>query len=139
MPTMTDGSAEPRVEALLQRGEEAGCVNLSELSELVQELELAEDDAHAVQERLEARGIELSDDCGNERVQPAHYNHDELATMTSDTLQLFLRDVRRHPLLSANEEIELAQRIERGDLPAKERMVNSNLRLVVSIAKKYQG
>jgi RNA polymerase primary sigma factor len=59
--------------------------------------------------------------------------------MTSDTLQLFLRDVRRHPLLSAEEEIELAQRIERGDLDAKERMVNSNLRLVVSLAKKYQG
>ena len=59
--------------------------------------------------------------------------------MTSDTLQLFLRDVRRYPLLSADEEIELAKRIERGDLDAKERMVNSNLRLVVSIAKKYQG
>ncbi|MBA3264183.1 MAG: sigma-70 family RNA polymerase sigma factor [Thermoleophilaceae bacterium] len=59
--------------------------------------------------------------------------------MTSDTLQLFLRDVRRHPLLSASEEVELAKRIERGDLEAKERMVNSNLRLVVSIAKKYQG
>ena len=59
--------------------------------------------------------------------------------MTSDTLQLFLRDIRRHPLLTRGEEIELAKRIERGDLEAKERMVNSNLRLVVSLAKKYQG
>jgi RNA polymerase primary sigma factor len=59
--------------------------------------------------------------------------------MTGDTLQLFLRDIRRHPLLSAEEEVELAKRIERGDLEAKERMVNSNLRLVVSLAKKYQG
>ena len=59
--------------------------------------------------------------------------------MTGDTLQLFLRDIRRHPLLSADEEVELAKRIERGDLEAKERMVNSNLRLVVSLAKKYQG
>ncbi len=59
--------------------------------------------------------------------------------MTGDALQLFLRDVRRHPLLSAGEEVELAKRIERGDLEAKERMVNSNLRLVVSLAKKYQG
>jgi RNA polymerase primary sigma factor len=139
MPAMTDGSADRRVEALLDRGEEAGCINLSELAELVQELELTDDDAQAVQERLEARGIELSDDCANERATEAHYNHDELATMTSDTLQLFLRDVRRHPLLSGSEEIELARRIERGDLEAKERMVNSNLRLVVSIAKKYQG
>jgi len=139
MPTMTEGSAERRVEALLERGEESGCVNLSELAELVQELELPEDDAQVLHERIEARGLELSDDCANERAQAAHYNHDELATMTSDTLQLFLRDVRRHPLLSATEEVELAKRIERGNLEAKERMVNSNLRLVVSIAKKYQG
>jgi RNA polymerase primary sigma factor len=139
MPTITDGTPERRVEALLERGDERGCVNLSELAELAQELDLGDDEAQALQERLEARGVEVSDDCANDHVGGAHYNHDELATMTSDTLQLFLRDVRRHPLLSAREEIELAKRIERGDLGAKERMVNSNLRLVVSLAKKYQG
>jgi RNA polymerase primary sigma factor len=138
MATM-EGSPERRIEALLERSEESGCVNLSELADLAQELELTEDDAQALQERVEARGIEVSDDCANGTVAPAHYNHDELVAMTSDTLQLFLRDVRRYPLLSADEEIELARRIERGDLEAKERMVNSNLRLVVSIAKKYQG
>jgi RNA polymerase primary sigma factor len=135
----TEGSPERRIEALLEHGEERGCVNLSELAELAQELELSEEDAQALQERVESRGLELSDDCANDTVAPAHYNHDELAAMTSDTLQLFLRDVRRYPLLSADEETELAKRIERGDLEAKERMVNSNLRLVVSIAKKYQG
>jgi RNA polymerase primary sigma factor len=135
----TEGSAERRIDALLERGEERGCVNLSELAELAQELELADDDAQALQDRVEERGIELSDDCANETIAPTHYNHDELVAMTSDTLQLFLRDVRRYPLLSAQEEIDLARRIERGDLKAKERMVNSNLRLVVSIAKKYQG
>jgi RNA polymerase primary sigma factor len=136
---MTEGTAERRVEALLERGEERGCVNLSELAELAQELELTEEGAQALHERIEARGVEVSDDCANDTVAPAHYNHEELVAMTSDTLQLFLRDVRRHPLLSADEEVELAKRIERGDLDAKERMVNSNLRLVVSIAKKYQG
>ena len=55
-----------------------------------------------------------------------------------DSLQLFLNEVSRHRLLTADEEIELAKRIERGDFDAKERMVNSNLRLVVSIAKHYQ-
>jgi RNA polymerase primary sigma factor len=134
-----EGSAERRIEALLERTEERGCVNLSELAELAQELELTEDGAQALQDRVEARGIEVSDDCANGTVTPAHYNHEELVAMTSDTLQLFLRDVRRYPLLSPDEEIELAKRIERGDLEAKERMVNSNLRLVVSIAKKYQG
>jgi RNA polymerase primary sigma factor len=127
------------IEAFVERGEEMGCVNLSELAELTQELELSDDEVQALQERLDARGIELSDDCSRAASPPAHYNHDELVVMTSDTLQLFLRDVRRHPLLTAAEEIELAKRIERGDLEAKERMVNSNLRLVVSLAKKYQG
>jgi RNA polymerase primary sigma factor len=52
---------------------------------------------------------------------------------------LFLRQARAHPLLTAAEEVELAQRIERGDLAAKEKMINSNLRLVVSQARRYQG
>jgi RNA polymerase primary sigma factor len=59
--------------------------------------------------------------------------------MTENSLDLFLRAARAHALLTADEEIELAQRIERGDLAAKERMINSNLRLVVSQARRYQG
>jgi RNA polymerase primary sigma factor len=58
---------------------------------------------------------------------------------TSDSVQLFFSEVARYPLLSAAEEVELAKRIERGDVEAKDRMINSNLRLVVSIARKYQG
>jgi RNA polymerase primary sigma factor len=139
MATMPEASPERRIEALFERGEERGCLDLSELAELAQELDLPDDDLQALHERLEARGIEVSDDCANGAPPGAHYNNEELVVMTSDTLQLFLRDVRRHPLLSAAEEIELAKRIERGDLEAKDRMVNSNLRLVVSLAKKYQG
>jgi RNA polymerase primary sigma factor len=123
--------------ALVDRAEERGCVNLSELSELSQEL--SDDDAQALADRLEAQGIDVTDDCGRDGEPGPTYAVDELSAMTGDTLQLFLRDVRRHPLLSAEDEIELAKRIERGDLQAKERMVNSNLRLVVSLAKKYQG
>jgi RNA polymerase primary sigma factor len=58
---------------------------------------------------------------------------------TPEALDLFLRRARVHPLLTAAEEVELAKRIERGDLEAKERMINSNLRLVVSQARRYQG
>src|SRR5919199_6632082 len=61
------------------------------------------------------------------------------AGAATDALELFLREISRYPLLTADEEVELAKRIEQGDLEAKERMINSNLRLVVSIAKKYQG
>jgi RNA polymerase primary sigma factor len=139
MATMPETSPERRIEALFERGEERGCLDLSELAELAQELDMPDDDLQALHERLEARGIDVTDDCANGASAGAHYNNEELVVMTSDTLQLFLRDVRRHPLLSASEEIELAKRIERGDLQAKDRMVNSNLRLVVSLAKKYQG
>src|SRR5450755_1712130 len=58
--------------------------------------------------------------------------------LTTDSLQMFLNEAGRYPLLTAAEEVELAKRIERGDLAAKERMINCNLRLVVSIAKRYQ-
>ena len=125
------------IDALVERGEDKGCVNLSELSELAQEL--SDEEAQALADRLEARGIDVTDDCGRESEPGPSYAVDDLSVMTGDTLQLFLRDVRRHPLLTAEEEIELAKRIERGDLEAKERMVTSNLRLVVSLAKKYQG
>jgi RNA polymerase primary sigma factor len=63
----------------------------------------------------------------------------ELAATTSDALGMFLGELRNYPLLTKEQEVELAQRIEKGDLPAKEQLVNSNLRLVVSLAKRYQG
>ena len=125
------------LDALVDRGEEQGCVNLSELSELTREL--TEDEAQALADRLEAHGIEVTDDCGRHSEPGPSYAIDELSAMTGDALQLFMRDIRRHPLLTAADEVELAKRIERGDLEAKERMVTSNLRLVVSVAKKYQG
>jgi RNA polymerase primary sigma factor len=127
------------VAALVGRGEERGCVDLSELDELAQALDLLADDVDQIEELLENRGIDLADDCGRPAVEPKGVRHGELATATTDALQLFLNEIRRYPLLSAAEEIELAKRIEQGDLEAKERMINSNLRLVVSIAKKYQG
>src|SRR3954453_3239418 len=134
-----DETAARRLDALLDRGEEQGCVNLSELSETVQELDLDDDDLQDVHERIDSRGLDVSDDCGRTDVEPTRVTNEEVAAVTSDALQLFLRDVRRYPLLSKDEEIELAKRIEQGDLDAKERMINSNLRLVVSLAKRYQG
>jgi len=127
------------IQALVARGEVEGCVNLSHLNELVAEHELSEDETAHVYERLEERGIELSDDCGRANKDEGTYVNGDLATTTTDALQLFLNEAGRWPLLTKEEEVELAKRIERGDHEAKERMINSNLRLVVSIAKKYQG
>jgi len=127
-----------QIDALIARGEQEGCVNLSQLNELVGEHELDEDEVARVYEQLEERNIELSDDCGHESADSTYVNG-HLAVATTDALQLFLNEAGRWPLLTKEEEVELAKRIERGDAEAKERMINSNLRLVVSIAKKYQG
>jgi RNA polymerase primary sigma factor len=127
-----------QIDALIARGEQEGCINLSQLNELVGEHELDEDEVARVYEQLEERNIELSDDCGHESADSTYVNG-HLAVATTDALQLFLNEAGRWPLLTKEEEVELAKRIERGDAEAKERMINSNLRLVVSIAKKYQG
>jgi RNA polymerase primary sigma factor len=124
---------------ILDAGEEAGCLNLSQFSAAVQDLELDEDELEALYAEVEERGISLSDDCGRETASDATYVNGDLATATTDSLQLFLNEAGRYPLLTAAEEVELAKKIERGDIEAKNRMINSNLRLVVSIAKKYQG
>jgi RNA polymerase primary sigma factor len=136
---MADTRGRNEVAALIARGEDEGCVNLSEFDELMQALELSDDEAEAYQAQIEDLGLELSDDCGRSSVEPTRYANGSLAGTTTDALQLFLNEIRRYPLLTAEEEVELAKRIEQGDLEAKERMINSNLRLVVSIAKKYQG
>jgi RNA polymerase primary sigma factor len=137
MRVINDATGGP-IAALVDRGEQHGCLDLSEVDELAQALELEDDDVGRLYEQLEGKGIDLRDDCGRE-AEPAPVDDAALASATTDTLQLFLNEIGRHRLLTPDEEIELARRIERGDLIAKERMINANLRLVVSIAKKYQG
>ncbi|MBV9335348.1 MAG: sigma-70 family RNA polymerase sigma factor [Solirubrobacterales bacterium] len=88
---------------------------------------------------LQDRGLDVRDDCGRHGVEQTTYVNGDLAERTTDAMSLFLQEVRRYPLLSRAEEVELAKGIERGDLEAKSRLVNSNLRLVISNARKYQG
>src|SRR5215210_8219056 len=71
--------------------------------------------------------------------RPRKNESEAVADPTMDSLQLLLREAGRYPLLKPSEEIELAKRIEKGDLDAKDRMINSNLRLVVANARRYQG
>jgi RNA polymerase primary sigma factor len=128
-----------RIEILLAQGEDKGCLNLTQVHDLLESLELEEEDVESVYHRIEERGIDLSDDCGRVTAEEPTYVNGDLAVATTDALQLFLNEAGRYPLLTAVEEVELSKRIERGDREAKDLMINSNLRLVVSIAKKYQG
>src|SRR3954466_4758172 len=106
---------DPRIQTLIERSEAQGCVNLSEFCDLVKELELEDGALTDVQDALDERGLEGTDDCGVADVAPTRVRGAELAANTTDAMQLFLNEVRRHPLLTAEEEVELAKRIEDGD------------------------
>jgi RNA polymerase primary sigma factor len=134
-----EAGSDTRIRTLIDRGEEAGCLNLSEVAEVLQSLDLEPEEMESVYGQIQNRGIDLTDDCARQDGGEGSYANDQLAVQTTDALQLFLNEVGRHRLLTAEEEVALAKRIEGGDQEAKERMVNSNLRLVVSLAKKYQS
>src|SRR4051794_9348631 len=109
---MATANGEQQVGTLLERVREAGCVELSELSQLVELLECSDDDVQAVFERFRVAGIEISDDCGRDAPEQVAYANAELAAATTDALRLFLNEIGRFPLLSASEEVDLAKRIE---------------------------
>jgi RNA polymerase primary sigma factor len=118
--------------AFVHNAQERGFVRTTEIDALQHEFELDEETLAWIRAQLEEFDVEIDDDKPELDLTPG-------AGGTTDALQLFLNDLGRYPLLNAAEEVALAKQIERGDLAAKERMVNSNLRLVVANAKKYQG
>jgi RNA polymerase primary sigma factor len=132
-----DDTQRTTVTALLDQAEEAGSLCLADIATLVARLELDDEAQGTIEDEARSRGIDLTDDCGRDSIPATHYLNGDIASTTTDALSLFLREIRRHPLLTAAEEIELAKRIENGDEAAKERMITSNLALVVSIAKRY--
>jgi RNA polymerase primary sigma factor len=141
------------VKMLVARGQEAGLLTFTQIATALAEVELEEGDIEEVHLVLERAEIELVED-DHPYVQAAKAAAPETKSrsrkkasptldlrpdMTTDSLQLFLKDIGKVRLLTAQEEVDLAKRIERGDLDAKQKMVESNLRLVVSIAKNYRN
>src|SRR5918993_2607823 len=142
------------VKGLITRGQQLGVLTFGDIASAVSEVDLDESDVEDLYGHLEKSGIELVEDMdpaqkaaaealpvdtgkkGRRRQKQAL---DLKPDMTTDSLQLFLKDIGKVRLLTAAEEVELAKRIERGDLDAKQKMVESNLRLVVSIAKNYRN
>jgi RNA polymerase primary sigma factor len=124
---------------LVEASEEHGRVRMSRLTEVLEPLELNALETELVYRELEKRAIELIDDRKDEEPAPERTVALVGLETTTDALQLFLREAARHPLLTAAQEVALAKQIERGDPIAKQRMIQSNLRLVVSIAKNYRN
>ena len=121
---------------LLASGRAAGKLRAEDIATALDELDL---DAAQLDEffvTLEEQQIEVVARVDEELDAPEEAVASEVST---DTLQLFLKDIGRVPLLTAAQEVELAKRIERGDHSAKQAMVEANLRLVVSIAKRYRN
>jgi RNA polymerase primary sigma factor len=128
---------------LVEGSEERGTLLQSDLNEALEPLNLDQLEVEAVHRELETRQIEVVNDLGDDgekRPEPQPEQPLQITwETTTDALQLFLREAGRHPLLTAAQEVELAKKIESGDMPAKQRMIQSNLRLVVSIAKNYRN
>ncbi len=134
------------VQALVARGQEMGFLSIEEVAQALEGIAIEREDAEELYRHLDEAGVEMLEDAdARERMAQAAEEADKprrlnlKAEGTTDLLQLFLRDVGKIPLLTAKQEVELAQRIELGDLEAKRKMVESNLRLVVSIAKNYRN
>jgi len=126
---------------LLEAAQAAGRVSAEEIALALDELDLEPAQLEDVYKALEEQQVEIVDAAGQpeapkEAVGPIDVHIREVST---DSLQLFLKDIGKVELLTAAEEVELAKRIERGDHRAKQEMVEANLRLVVSIAKRYRN
>ncbi len=130
------------LQRLVEAAEELGRLRQSELNEVLEPFRLDPLETDAIYRELEKRAIEIVDDVLGDGDRPALPAPPPLQISwetTTDALQLFLREAGRHPLLTAAQEVALAKQIERGDPCAKQRMIQSNLRLVVSIAKNYRN
>ena len=127
------------VRTLLEGAEPTGAVQATEVSDLVETYELDSLEQDALSRVLDQRGIEIVEAVPVPEPEPAPVVVATPPETTTDALQLFLREAGRHQLLTAAQEVELAKKIERGDMQAKQLMIQSNLRLVVSIAKNYRN
>jgi RNA polymerase primary sigma factor len=118
---------------LIEQAAETGVVRRADLNELLEAQHLDPLEVDFLYRELEQRGIEIVEAAPepNPLLEPVE--------TTTDALQLFLREAGRHALLTAAQEVELSKRFERGDLEAKDEMIQANLRLVVSIAKSYRN
>ena len=140
---------------MVEGAEERGFIDPAQITAFAAELELNDDEVEELTRELERTGLEIGPPAApvagaqpTEAPKPEEKEKQEepapevaavAISGSADSLQLFLADVGRHKLLTAAEEVMLAKQIERGDPSAKRHMIESNLRLVVSIAKGYRG
>lgn len=147
-------ASEPIV-SLLSKGQQAGFVTESEILYAFPEIEDNIEGLEAIYSALDERGIkieepednligfELPDNLPTKKIDRKRVVSKDtivdVSSISDDSVQMYLREIGKVSLLKAEEEVELAKRIEQGDAEARKRLAEANLRLVVSIAKKYTG
>ena len=135
----------PEIERLIAKGKEQGFVTQQEIASAVPEAEESLEELEELYSALMENGVEITDQKDAliwdvaEGDEPAKPSDDYSKDVADDSVRLYLREIGKIPLLSTAQEISLAKRIEDGDKAAKDAMAEANMRLVVSIAKKYVG
>jgi len=129
---------------LIDKGKQKGMLSYKEIMDAFEEIEIDPEQIEKVYETLENLGIDIVGDIEDE-IEDIQLTEEDLdlsvpeGISIDDPVRMYLKEIGKVPLLSADEEIELAQRMEKGDVEAKKRLAEANLRLVVSIAKRYVG
>ncbi len=136
------------IESLMEQGKASGKLSAKEITDVLEDLEYDVDQMEAFYDNCSNMNIEVIDDFGldGDMSIPLDASADDLELSLStegiaidDPVKIYLKEIGRVPLLTAEEEIELAERMAKGDVKAKKRLAEANLRLVVSIAKRYVG
>ncbi|MFO7296551.1 MAG: RNA polymerase sigma factor RpoD [Clostridia bacterium] len=131
-----------KIKELIEKGKEKGVLTYKEIMDVLEDVDLDPEQIEKIYDTLESLGIDVLD----EEVVPEDINPEEDLDLSlpegvsiDDPVRMYLKEIGKVPLLTAEEEIELAKRMEQGDEEAKRRLIEANLRLVVSIAKRYVG
>jgi RNA polymerase primary sigma factor len=131
------------VKQLIDKGKKSGVLTYKEIMDTLEDVDLSPDQIEKIYEILESMGIEVIGDSDEFNPEKLLEEDIELSIpegiSIDDPVRMYLKEIGKVPLLSADEEMDLAQRIEDGDQEAKKKLAEANLRLVVSIAKRYVG
>jgi len=130
---------EEKIQELINRGRERGFITEAELLQVIPEIEKDIFGLEELYDRLKAVNIDLLESIELLEEPEEKKKKRSLETESFDNVQMYLREIGRIPLINGQEEVDLAKRIEKGDENAKQKLTQANLRLVVSIAKRYVG
>jgi RNA polymerase primary sigma factor len=138
---VSSADAKKKVKELIEKGKEKGALTYKEIMDMLEEVDLQPEQIEKIYETLESLGIDIMDETSDD--DTAEDKDDDLdlpeGISIDDPVRMYLKEIGKVPLLTAEEEVELAKRMAEGDEEAKRKLVEANLRLVVSIAKRYVG